>query len=107
MADYPNTKTGTIDAGNTADVTMNTAGCSRAFAIVKNTGLSNAITSTTVYKSPLASLYAQDAAATTAIGSISAGASVLVEFSDLACDRIKLTLASTSGTDYTVEWRAY
>lgn len=97
---------GTINAGGSADVDIDTSGAKSLCIIIKNTGGTNAITSVTVKKSPLGTLFATDSALGTAIGSIAANTvAPVIELTDVAFQKLRLTLASTSGTTFSVEVR--
>lgn len=105
MADFPNTRAGTLAPATPASVDFNTEGKHVACLVLSNTG-ANPLTTTAVYKSPLANLYAEDPVATAGIGTIAPGVTRLVELADMAFDRLRLTMTSTLGTTYTIECRS-
>lgn len=95
---------GTIAPAGTAVIDLDVVGAQKLTVVIHNTGGANPINSTTV-EICAKSVYATDTAAGTAIGSIAAAGKVLVEYKDLEAGLVKLTLASTLGTDYVVEVR--
>lgn len=99
----PGTPTGTLAAATPVALTFDTATASRLSLVIKNTGGSNAIGTVKVEKSPTGVLYGEDVNLGTAIGSLAAGASVLVELAYCSFDFLRVTLTSADGSTYSVD----
>lgn len=97
--------TGTLAAGTPANVDFEVGNSRRLTIIIENTGVTNALTTTVVKKSADGTNFGTDSALGTAIGSIAASGSSLVELTDVAFKTLRLTLTSTSGTTYRVTLR--
>lgn len=107
MADQISTASGTLAAAvaGTADFTLSDFG--RATLVVSNTGDSNAIGTVAVsFSIDGGTTYAADAAVGTAVGSIAAGASALIELEGFGAKHVRVTLTSASGSDYAITFRA-
>lgn len=98
-------QTATLAAGVATPLTFDTSGSKSLTLVIENTGSSNAIGTTTVAKSPDGTIFGTDSALGTAIGSIAASGSVLVEITDVAFQKLKLTFTSASGSTARVTLR--
>lgn len=99
------TSSGTVVGGTPLVVSIPMYGASRWSMVIKNTGGTNAITSTDVAKLPLeGGLPGTDTALQTAIGSIAHDASVLVEQSNVSYATLRLTLHATTTTTYQIDF---
>lgn len=95
----------TLAAGVAGSLTFDTTGSKQLTLVIENTGASNAIGTTVVAKSPDGTIFGTDTALGTAIGSIAASGSVLVELTDVAFQKLKLTFTSASGSTVRVTLR--
>lgn len=95
----------TIAASGTKVVILDPNGAATIGLVIENTG-SNDIDSVAVEKSPLGGKYGPDTALGTAIGTIAAGASRLLQISAKGFVSIKITLGSTAGSTYEMEGKA-
>lgn len=95
----------TLAAGVAGALTFDTSGAKQLTLVIENTGVTNAIGTTVVTKSPDGTIFGTDSALGTAIGSIAASGSVLVEITDVAFQKLKLTFTSTSGSTVRVTLR--
>ncbi len=103
MAELSDTADVTLAAGvaNTIDIPCNTFG--RASLLIKNAG-ANTIGTLTVGESPNGTLFGTLTPIGTAIGSLAAGASKMVQLDGLTCKTLRVTGTSTSGSTMTVEY---
>jgi hypothetical protein len=94
----------TLAAGVAGALTFDTSGSKSLALVIENTG-ANAVGTTVATVSPDGTIYGTNSAIGTAIGSIAAGASALVEITDVAFQKIKLTFTSASGSTVRVTLR--
>lgn len=99
-----NTTTGTLAAAEAGTFDIPCDGYSRLTIVLKNTGGSNAIGTTSLLVSMDGTTFAALAPIGTAVGSLATSGTAVIALGNLTAHTVRVSLTSSSGSTYSAQW---